>query len=193
MPADAAASSPSVTDLQRSIAEVRAENARLNAELLEASQQHSATSEVLEVINSSSGDQTRVFETVLKKAHALCGVTRGSLQFYDGEKFHAVALHNVPDDVADRLRQGYEPGPYVPVQQLLGGAQFVHVRDLAEIDHPIARAAAKIGIGTTLYLALRKDGRLLGQIVAALAISQGDEGIDCTTESHSRTDHCVEH
>jgi len=193
MPADAAASSPSVTDLQRSIAEVRAENARLNAELLEASQQHSATSEVLEVINSSSGDQTRVFETILKKAHALCGVTRGSLQLYDGEKFHAVALHNVPDDVADRLRQGYEPGPYVPVQQLLGGAQFVHVRDLAEIDHPIARAAAKIGIGTTLYLALRKDGRLLGQIVAALAISQGDEGIDCTTESHSRTDHCVEH
>ncbi len=167
MPADAAASSPSVTDLQRSIAEVRAENARLQAELLEASQQHSATSEVLEVINSSSGDQTRVFETILKKAHALCGVTRGSLQLYDGEKFHAVALHNVPDDVADRLRQGYEPGPYVPVQQLLGGAQFVHVRDLAEIDHPIARAAAKIGIGTTLYLALRKDGRLLGQIVAA--------------------------
>ena len=67
MPADAAASSPSATDLQRRIAEVTAENARLHAELLEASQQHTATSEVLEVINSSSGHQSRVFETILKK------------------------------------------------------------------------------------------------------------------------------
>lgn len=166
MPADSAASSPSVDDLHRRIAEVKAENARLQAELRIASQQQTATSEVLEVINSSPGDQTRVFDAILKKAHALCGVAHGSLQLFDGESFHAVALHNVPDDIAARLRQGYAPGPYLPVRQLLAGASYFHAHDLAEIDHPIARAAAKF-VGTTLYLALRKDDRLLGQIVAA--------------------------
>src|SRR5436189_517208 len=133
MSADAA-SSPSVTDLQLRIAEETAENARLRAELLEVSQQHIASSEVLEVINSSASDPTRVFETILEKAHALCGVAHGSLQLFDGEEFRAVALHNAPDNVANKLRQGYRPGPYMPVRQLLGGAQFVHVRDLAEID-----------------------------------------------------------
>src|SRR6188768_3129226 len=146
MPADLATSSPSVTDLQRRIDELIAENAHLRTEMHEAWEQQTATSQVLEVINSSRVDQTPVFETILKKAHALCGVAHGSLQLFDGEEFRAVALHNAPDDVADRLRQGYKPGPYMPVRQLLGGAQFVHVRDLAEIDHPIARAAAKIGM-----------------------------------------------
>jgi two-component system NtrC family sensor kinase len=167
MPADANDSSLSVSYLQRRIRELNVENARLGAEQLEASQHQSATSEVLEVINSSSHDVTRTFQTILEKAHSICGVAYGTLQLFDGEKFRAVALHNVPDDVADKLRQGYKPGPYMPLRQLLEGAQFVHVRDLTEIDHPIARAAAKIGIGTTVYVALRKDDKLLGQITAA--------------------------
>ena len=166
MSADAAASSQSVSDLQQRITELESENVRLYAELLIASQQQTASSEVLEVINSSSGDQIRVFETILKKAHAFCGVAHGSLQLFDGENFYAVALHNVPEEVALKLRQGYNPGSYVPVQQLLEGASFFHVHDLAEIDHPIARAAAKF-VGTTLYLALRRDSRMVGQIVAA--------------------------
>jgi len=140
------------------------ENARLLTELRESLEQQTATAEVLQVINSSPGDLQPVFEAILEKAHTHCGATRGVLFLFDGETFRGVAVHGHPQDFLEQRRRGIGVRQASLWAPLLAGAPFVQIADMRLIDDPRAREAAERGVRTSLALALRKDGALIGLI-----------------------------
>ena len=144
---------------------------RLTAELHEAHGQQAAVTEILEIINSSPGDLTPVFDTMLDKAMRLCEASFGGLQTYDGEHFRLVAHRGGPqyDEVAAPIGP-FRPEPGSTIEALVAGESVVHVLDLAtdqkyRATGPMRRDLVEIGGARTLLsVALRKDGVLLGAL-----------------------------
>ncbi|HTW54811.1 MAG TPA: GAF domain-containing protein [Stellaceae bacterium] len=143
------------------------ENARLINETREALEQQTATAEVLQVINSSPGDLTPVFEAILDKAHALCGAERGTLFLYDGDsgKMKAAVAHGYPADVVEHLRAGIDIGGANARYAPLFTGSHVHIADLSQARGETSRVVSgRGGVRTNLLVPLFRNGVLLGMI-----------------------------
>ena len=141
------------------------ESARLIGETREALEQQTATADVLQVINSSPGDLTPVFDTILDKAHRLCGASRGTLFLFDGKTFRAAAIHGYPPPAEGTPPRTISVAEDPRLAALLAGERLIHVPDLTQIGDPIARAVAERGgVRTNLLLPLRRESALLGVI-----------------------------
>jgi GAF domain-containing protein len=102
------------------------------------------------------------------KGRIFCAAQRTGLGTYDGDYyFRPVGARGYPERLAERLRRGFSGLTNPVIQPLIDGTRFVHIPDLAAIDHPIPQAAATIGgFRTGLFVPLRRDGRLVGHISA---------------------------
>jgi GAF domain-containing protein len=162
-----------IADLKRQLAESNAERDHLRSERDEALEQQTATTEVLQAINSSPGDLAPVFQAMLEKAHTLCGADYGALLTYDGERFWPAAGHGGSARFAGLIAEGgIRPPTDGALWQLTRGAPFAQIDDMTKLatrrsDDPLTRALVEIGgIRTQLVVPLRKDETLLGAITA---------------------------
>ena len=109
-----------VVNLEHELAECRADRD-------EAMAQQAATSEILQVINSSSGDLAPVFITILDNALHLCEAAFGFVTKYDGERFERAAQRGVPEALAAYFRTGMDqPRPGDAHWRLLAGEELIH-------------------------------------------------------------------
>src|SRR5215469_14359316 len=114
-----------IADLERQLAE-------REAELAEALAQQTAAAEVLQVINSSPGDLAPVFDAMLEKAMRLCEAAFGQVFSFDGENFDLLAVVAPPEfTTAVRRWTAFRAPPGSPLERLAGGAEVVHIHDLA--------------------------------------------------------------
>src|SRR4029077_5540553 len=152
------------------------ENARLLTETREPLEQQTGTAEVLQIINSSPGDLTPVFETILDKAHTLCGAAHGIMVIREGEGFRTVAVNAVDPAFVNAIWQLGPPPPMPPagglMARIIQGEQIVHIADFQadqflQNASPQLRQVVEIGdIRTVLAVPLRKDGAVIGMITA---------------------------
>jgi adenylate cyclase len=148
------------------------ENARLITETREALDQQTATSEILQVINSSPGDLAPVFDAILDKAMRLCDAAFGTMRVTDGEQLRTVGTRGLPAAYAEFLARNPMPADEGGIAaRNRDGEPFVHTLDLKDDDRyrrgdvPTRRAMVDLGgARTSLSMALRRDRDVLGTI-----------------------------
>ena len=143
------------------------------ANLSEALEQQTATSEVLKVIASSTGELAPVFSTMLANAARLCEASYGAMWLREGDGWRAAAMYgDLPSAYLDRWRSGtaFKIGPNVPMARVLATHQPVHVPDL-RLDPSYLEGGAlpvsaveEAGIRTQFSVPMMRDEEVVGVI-----------------------------
>jgi two-component system, NtrC family, sensor kinase len=160
-----------IGELKAELATRTAERDALQRDLTDAENQQTATSEVLQVINSSLGDLTSVFDAILEKAMHLCEATIGTLWTFDGECFQIAAQHGMPARVRELLSGPLRPHPEIGLGRILQGEHLVINQDMAgeavyRAGDPVRRAMVDLGgARSAAQIALRKDDALIGALI----------------------------
>ena len=149
-----------IAELQRTIAELRAERDERESERDAALAREAALAEILDLINRSPGDPGPVFSAILETAHTLCGADAGALMQFDGTNFRAVATHGLPDEFAAMVRQPFRGMSH---ERLIHGDRIVHVAD--------ARAVADWAMKGEVERAFVERTRPCGQTTGSLRLN----------------------
>ena len=143
------------------------------ADLTEALEQQTATSEVLQVISSSPGSLQPVFDALLANATRLCEASYGAMWLREGDTLRIVALHGTrPEAYLEQWRAGTVSlvNSNIPMVRAIRSRQPVQVDDLRKeptyiAGDPLPVAAVEMaGIRTLVMVPMFRDNDPLGSI-----------------------------
>jgi PAS domain S-box-containing protein len=162
-------------------AAIAIENARLlgelqarNADLTEALEQQTATSEILRVISQSPTDVQPVFDTVAASVVRLCDGLFSGVYRYDGGQIHFVAHNGWTAEGLETNRGVYPRAPSRDTQvgQVILDRALVEVRDFdsdPDVPAPSLPLAHALGCRSELVVPMLREDRPIGAIAVARA------------------------
>ena len=142
------------------------------AELAEALEQQTATSEVLKVISSSPGDLSPVFDALLSNALHICEAKFGNLLLVEGDAVRMAANKNAPEAYVAMYAKGpLRPGPDTAVGRVIRTKAITQINDIVAdakaLHDPLRIATTEIlKARTLLAVPMLKDDELIGVLVA---------------------------
>ena len=133
----------------------------------ETREQQAATDEVLGIIANSPGELEPVFQAILANATRICEAKFGTLFKFDGEGLIFEAGLDMPQRLADYLkqRQKFKPLAGSTMERLVETRQVVHVHDVTQADGLASPSAMLGGARTYLGVPMLKENKLVGAIV----------------------------
>jgi two-component system, NtrC family, sensor kinase len=140
-----------------------------NAQVTEALEQQTATSEILRVISRSQTNVQPVFDTIVRSAVRLCDGLFSGLYQFDGDVIEQVAQHNYSSAALDAARRIFpmRPNRAIAAGRAILERAVVHLPDVeldAEYQQAIMRA---VGARSVLCVPMLKDGVPVGAIGVA--------------------------
>jgi signal transduction histidine kinase len=155
-----------------SVARTRVSTSDQKKKLAEALAQQAATSQVLQVISSSSGELQPVFNAILENAVRLCGAKFGTLCLREADAFRIVAVHGAPAAYAEARKRNplVRPPPDSALGRVASTKQVAHIADIRTIrsyieGNPYLVAAVDLGgYRTGLSVPMLKGNDLIGTI-----------------------------
>jgi len=164
----------------RLFTELREKNQALtqaHAQVSEALEQQTATSEILGVISRSQTDVQPIFDAIVRSASRLCGGEYAIVTRYDGGLLHLVAQHNPRPGTAEETATFFPQLPRreeSPTARALVDAEVVHVPDVErEALAPSLRDRhRRIGLRAIVAMPMVHELRPIGVI----SVSRGTPG-----------------